>query len=593
VDRDSSAVALPVRFALCSAVPIDARGGAEHRSTLAALTAITLVGVLLRIVQLGGVPFQHGDDISTAWAATWHFPRGWKSFQLGDASAEPNPIGIVTLTHGPLQVMVALLWASAAASAGVRITESTWHLPFALLGGLVVPLTYLFGTRLQSRRAGLLAAAFVAVIPLHVAFSRTSGESHFVLASLLQVISLTLWWRHLETRSPPLALATGVAVACDLLTDFAFPGLLLTLIAATWLHGTRSPAPRGQVLRTLGQARLIVPLLAAVTVHVYAVALAAGGQRTGMYGRFLSEAEAGHTRVFGVFVPSVLDNLRHATDDVALAAIGACVAAFLTLRRCRTPGAALALFWACVYLVPFVFLVQRGGLIGHYIPIAVALCAFSALVLDTLLAGGARFAAGAVAIAMAGSLFLSTLSTVFAVPLPPPFVHQPDHGSIGVDRGTKAAAWWVRRHTPPDALVFADPFAQQTPSVAMYYYHRPVLSLDLGGGAGMQDVFEMLAANQSRLSLIVVGDEQLAQLSSDVREAFRTSAVVTVDGRESLHLLTRRSGNDGDATPQRLESSLYSARYDEQHTTLAEITALPLREIQIWQARLGMIGRSP
>lgn len=269
------------------------------------VAAIVLAGLALRTILVGSTPFENGDDVSTAWATTWYYPRDWpRMLRIGQGSVEPNPIGIITLTHGPLQAVIGYLWVTVVASFGIHITEFIWHLPFALLGSMAVFMIYVLGSALQGRRAGILAAVFASVLPLHIAFSRTSGESHYILASLLQVTSIFLWVRYLETGRKSLALATGLAVALDVLTDFGFVGLVLTLIFISLVHqlalGAR-PAIK-PILSGVLHWRLILPILPAVAVQVYALVQGIRlNQPAGMLGRLLSQEQSTHTSVGGFF----------------------------------------------------------------------------------------------------------------------------------------------------------------------------------------------------------------------------------------------------------------------------------------------------
>jgi len=319
-------------------------------------------------------------------------------------------------------------------------------------------------------------------------------------------------------------------------------------------------------------------VLAAASVHGFALVAALRGARVGMFGRVLSEGELGTTRTGGVFFASVIANLFHAMSGLAVAVVAACAIAYALYPRLRTTSATMALIWSMACLLPFLVGVDRARLVGHYIPGSVALCVFTALILDRVIVG--RTAIGiAAALAMTVSLLTATLSSVFRVAVPALFAHAPDHGSLAGDPGTKAAAWWIRQNTAPGALVYADRYAELSPAVSLYYVHRPVASAELDGHGTVSGMFEQVG---SAVDVLVIGAERVPLLPATLAARFQPRAVVTVDGKPTLYILLRGSAETG-AEPQRLEAGELNSRYDAHYATLSEITALPLREIQAHQ----------
>jgi hypothetical protein len=245
------------------------------------LLPILLVAALLRLPLIGGAHFYGSDGLGVAWPVALFYPRGLSSFARGDVSLDPNPLSIITLSHGPLQVMAGILWASLLSWLHIPLTELAWDLPFALIGVSAVVVAYALVATLKSQRAGLIAAALVAVLPLHATFSRTSGESHFILASLLQMISIMLFWKALETGRRRWYWGTGVALALDMLTDFGFLCLLVVLVWACIVFNHEHSRP--SVFRTLTVSRasgLLVPLTPSLVVSLYNLHSASG-----LYGR--------------------------------------------------------------------------------------------------------------------------------------------------------------------------------------------------------------------------------------------------------------------------------------------------------------------
>jgi hypothetical protein len=544
-----------------------------------ALLPIMLFGLAVRLIGIGSTPFQFGDDISTAWAAVWYFPRGLSSFVVGNHSLEPNPLGVITLAHGPLQAVIAMAWAWAASTFGFALTEATWHLPFAILGAATIPVVFMLGRELSSTRAGLIAAAFVAALPLHVAFSRTSGESHYILATLLQSVALWLWVRHLRTGGFGYALFASLAVAADMLTDVWFVGILVIMGLAVVAYRLRGPVPRlsDASIPRRAYLALVVPLTLPAAVYAYGLwQTLKNGNPVGMVGRVLSSAGDSSTRVGGFFLIAALGRLAYVSNALFLI-VGAIVVvtAIARLRPVSWPKL-LPLAWAVVYLLPLVFLVNRERLEGHFIAVAVAASLATAIAIDELFAGKSKVFATALAIGLELSLVLTMLSMVWGSNTGTLFQRPIEHGGIGIDRGVKAVGWWIRHNTPLEDIVFADPLAGQSLTLALYYYHRPVLSEDLSFQTSWARSLDQLGRNVASVSVIVVGAEHLHEIPAGIARQFAAAAEVYNSGQLSVCILVRHPAA---RPPQRLDVEQFDKTYDEQYASLREEVNLPLQQL--------------
>jgi hypothetical protein len=59
---------------------------------LVLLGLILVIGVLVRLILLGSVPFQHWDDVFTARAVITYYPKASTEFRLSAGSAADAPI---------------------------------------------------------------------------------------------------------------------------------------------------------------------------------------------------------------------------------------------------------------------------------------------------------------------------------------------------------------------------------------------------------------------------------------------------------------------------------------------------------------------
>jgi hypothetical protein len=127
----------------------------------------------------------------------------------------------------------------------------------ATAGTVSVFLTYAIGKRLISGPAGLLAAAILAVMPLHVTCSRYLKEDILMLAFILGGTAVML--RALQRSTPQLLVGAGLLMGAALSVKYS--GLLGVgiLVTAPW-YASRSLFPDRTFLKWTALALVMVPL---------------------------------------------------------------------------------------------------------------------------------------------------------------------------------------------------------------------------------------------------------------------------------------------------------------------------------------------
>ena len=206
-----------------------------------ALAAVLLAALLLRVVGIGaGLPLLLQVDEPLVVDRV-------EAFLGGDLN--PRWFYYPTLT-------MYLSWVLVEARGLVQPFEPT-HMYVAgralvaLLGVLTVWVAWALGRRLASRRAGVLAAAFVAVFPIHVQLSHQAGVD--VPAALFTTLALLLLGRAEETGRAAFALAA--AAASGLAASVKYSGALVLIALVPWLAGQLR---RRRALAWLGLAALAV-----------------------------------------------------------------------------------------------------------------------------------------------------------------------------------------------------------------------------------------------------------------------------------------------------------------------------------------------
>ena len=208
------------------------------------VAGLTVLAAALRFATLGLQSYHH-DEIVTASRILrdgfWHAMDA-----VGFSESAP-----------PLYYAMAWLWTQVTGTGEVGLRSVS-----AVAGVATVPVAYLLGAELSRRRAGIVAAALVAVNPMLIWYSQEARA--YALFVLLTAISLLYFVRALDRGRRRDSIAWGIASALALGTHYfaAFP----IAAEALWLLRRRGRATGGAFpgLWIVGAAGL---LLAPLVVH--------------------------------------------------------------------------------------------------------------------------------------------------------------------------------------------------------------------------------------------------------------------------------------------------------------------------------------
>ncbi len=181
-----------------------------------ALALLVALGAAMRFASIDVQSFHHDEAITVSRVISGDFEHMLHAVKR----SESNP---------PLYYALVWGWAKAFGSdeAGVRSLS-------ALLGTLTVPLAYAIGAELASRRAGLIAAALVAVNPMLIWYSQEARS--YALLVLFCAASFLFFVRVLRTRTGRdlalWALASALALCSHYFAAFAVGAEALWLLFA-------------------------------------------------------------------------------------------------------------------------------------------------------------------------------------------------------------------------------------------------------------------------------------------------------------------------------------------------------------------------
>jgi hypothetical protein len=213
-----------------------------RRGQLVAVAALTVLAALLRFATLDRQSFW-SDEAMTALLARMSFTDMLGT--IGDTESTP-----------PLYYVLAWVWAKAFGHGEIGLRSLS-----ALAGTATVPVTFLAGTTLVGRRAGVAAAGFVAVSPLLVWYSQEARA--YALAVLLCGISfaaLTYVLERATVRSLTVwAAASVLAIASHYFALFVVAAEVVWLLLADrrpsthWAAGFVTAGAAGVSLLALEQ----------------------------------------------------------------------------------------------------------------------------------------------------------------------------------------------------------------------------------------------------------------------------------------------------------------------------------------------------
>jgi mannosyltransferase len=189
------------------------RTAPAYATVLWAVAGLTALGVALRFASLGLQSYHHDEVITAARVIPGSFVHMLREVK----ASESNP---------PLYYVLAWGWAKMFGTGEVGLRSLS-----ALFGAATVPVAYFAGRELAGRRAGLIAAAIVAVNPMLIWYSQEARS--YALLVFFVAVSFVFFARSLHTRDwrdlALWALSSALALSSHYFAVFAIA------IEAAWL----------------------------------------------------------------------------------------------------------------------------------------------------------------------------------------------------------------------------------------------------------------------------------------------------------------------------------------------------------------------
>ncbi|WP_129671596.1 hypothetical protein [Candidatus Chloroploca sp. Khr17] len=493
------------------------------------LIMILVLAAVLRLYQ-NDRPFASSDHAELAAIVTFFYPRS-----LASLIEAPAPSWqALTSVHGMVPVLIGMVAMTLVGSIGITITEWWWNLPFVLISLMTLYAGAQFAKALGGQRAGIYAALFISVLPIHAVTSRSSGLAHVTLMALSQLLALWAVLIYSENPTRVSMRRASLAVSFALLIDLFFPILLALICAAAGLGVRHTTSFWERLARTryllTRPGFLLLPFMIILGNGVLMVASRLGWAfQGGVFSRLFD----GSDRQIGIYGGAFWTNAVFVVGVVGLVVlVGLALAALPWLLRLdrRT----LPLIWALGYLVPFV-LFTRANITAYLVMGMVALSLNAALIVADLGARRSSWQAwGALGLVAVLTIFLGlrTLTIIFPLNFGSVIGAGQAQGGVFPDTGLKAAGWWLRMHTSSDDLVFGD--ARFEPYELWYYVRRP--SLALTDAQRPEEPYARLKTAAQQPRIFLVPPDRVPLLFAYVEHAPSLLLVITDQEKPILHI---------------------------------------------------------
>ena len=184
---------------------------------------LTVMAAALRFATLGVQAYHHDEVVTASRVLRDGFGHAMEA--VGFSESAP-----------PLYYVLAWLWTQVTGTGELGLRSVS-----ALAGVATVPVAYLLGLELRSRRAGIVAAALVAVNPMLLWYSQEARG--YALLVLLTAVAALYFLRALERGRRADFTGWGIASALALATHyFAIFPIALEAVWLLWRQGRRTVA---------------------------------------------------------------------------------------------------------------------------------------------------------------------------------------------------------------------------------------------------------------------------------------------------------------------------------------------------------------
>lgn len=541
----------------------------------AVLTLILLLALTIRVYKAGGT-FPSNDNVDPAITALHILSLDW-NFKTFTARDDTNPFArLIIHPLGTSHIIVTFANAVILFKIlGLNVTEFHWILPFLIIGVLNILAVFFLVRQISTPRAAINSALFLSVLPIHVAQSRTITSP--IIIGLLFLTLFTLFIvRYAQKKEMKDALLAGIFAAVGITTNSLFLGMIplggYILLREQLVKQKTKRKAITQTFKDLLRKELIGPplivFLILLTIHLLVVV------KTGIscYDIIGHTFSGGKNRLGDYSLSAVNWLIQDASIIIsALIVIGALVGFYDTYHKRKE---SILFVWGIVFLLPFFFLVPPDATQTYqYMVYGIfALCAYAAVLVDRFFSAYriSQILKCLILTLIFASAFYTTLIGVNRVALPNPLnlKTQANYGIATPDTGAKAAGWWVRQHTPTDAVIFSDAINAQAIElpIGQYYFGRKMIA---SVNANPEEITQLLRSRNSSYSFVVTNPENEMGTVSQIDSAFQKAAIIT--DKENVRVIIYELNRTTE--PDYVDIIMANNEFDEKYGNLQALTA--------------------
>lgn len=371
----------------------------------------------------------------------------------------------------------------------IPLTEVTINFPYVIVGTLSILCSYTVAREVGGRKYAFIVALFIALLPSHIAYSRSIGVNGIV-GLFFFLMTLLFFIKYQKTMEQKYLIWTYVFLALYFVSDNQALGILPLLFLTSYLY-----SPKENFLEKLSDAAkrcfcwrgIVYALLLLFPTIVAAIYLAQKGLIKNSYLNIFHSKPI----IPGLYVQETIATIVYNAGIMLtlIVIIGFFFYLYLLVRKRATKESMIIFSWFLIYALPWFFLVPPKivDVRVYNTPVIcslIFLTGYLFIALEQKIAKREQKKERMIGYAILGlflfgiisGMLLTTTKSVYNYDIPGVYAPMQKFGAVGENNGIKTIGFYVREQTSSDAVFFVDVES----FTAQYYFHRRISgSLDL------------------------------------------------------------------------------------------------------------------
>lgn len=441
----------------------------KSRNIYIILGLIFLLALFFRLANTDHF-FPSSDSVWLARIVSLYFPDNWEGAKT-----------LFTDFHGMAAPIIGVITVLFSKWIGITINEAVFNFPFAVIGASTALLAYGLAKRILDEKAGLIAAFFIAVFPLHIIVSRNSGFGFSVISILLELAMLIFIFDYFKNPNGKNLWKLSLTFATYILFGLFFP--FITLLLLIWGVYVNYQNSWKQAFKRFGGLVLKWPLIVFPILALYVQLLITG------VGRGILNKGCG-VPDFGIgfyWQEYILNGIYFNSWPIWIIIISFMVISVYQISK--SDNLSFLTIWIVILSLMFLFLFKRHPT-RYFLHLAIPMLILLAVWINNLLKSTKIFRyIGTVMLGLI--LILTTGFSAGGISQNEYFLQLQKKLSLikcnpscmeihNYDNGIKSAAWWLRNNSENDDVIM--PFSiggmGLESSVLDYYLKRNHISTE-------------------------------------------------------------------------------------------------------------------